>query len=183
MVKREGNRADTGIVAPANRLQALLDLSHRLSSSLDLNDVLRDFSERASELTGATAAEISRWKRDENDLVMLVEYLQGKDEITVGGGQVYPLGEYPATKRVLETQEPKQIRFSDESADPSERAFLEHRGLKSLLMLPLVARGETIGLMEIIDTVDREFDVAARHRLLLADTPRLSQRLEIRVLR
>jgi len=160
VVKGEGSRADTGIVAPANRLQALLDLSHRLSSSLDLNDVLRDFSERASELTGATAAEISRWKRDENNLVMLVEYLQGKDEITVGGGQVYPLGEYPATKLVLETQEPKQIRVSDETADPCERAFLERRGLRSLLMLPLVARGETIGLMEVIDTSDREFDVA-----------------------
>lgn len=160
VVKGEGDRADTGIVAPANRLQALLDLSHRLSSSLDLNDVLRDFSERAAELTGATAAEISRWKRDENNLVMLVEYLQGKDEITVGGGQVYPLGEYPATKLVLETQEPSQIRLSDETADPCERAFLERRGLRSLLMLPLVARGETIGLMEVIDTSDREFDVA-----------------------
>lgn len=160
MVKSEGNRADTGIVAPANRLQALLDLSHRLSSSLDLNDVLREFSERAVELTGATAAEISCWKRDEDDLVMLVEYLQGKDEITVGGGQTYPLGEYPATKFVLETQEAKQIRVSDETADPSERAFLERRGQKSLLMLPLVARGETIGLMEIIDTADREFDAA-----------------------
>jgi diguanylate cyclase (GGDEF)-like protein len=160
VVKGEGYRADTGIVAPANRLQALLDLSHRLSSSLDLNDVLRDFSERAAELTGATAAEISRWKRDENNLVMLVEYLQGKDEVTVGGGQVYPLDDYPATKRVLETQAPKQIRLSDETADPSERAFLERRGLKALLMLPLVARGETIGLMEVIDTEDREFDVA-----------------------
>jgi diguanylate cyclase (GGDEF)-like protein len=160
VVKRGSDLADIESVAPANRLQALLDLSHRLSSSLDLNDVLREFSERAVELTGATAAEISRWKRDENDLVMLVEYLEGKDEITVGGGQSYPLGEYPATKFVLETQQPRQIRVSDPTADPAERALLERRGQKSLLMLPLVARGETIGLMEIIDTVDREFDEA-----------------------
>jgi len=160
VIKRESNHADIGIVAPANRLQALLDLSRRLSSSLDLNEVLREFSERAAELTGATAAEISRWRRGEDNLVMLVEYLEGKDEITVGGGTNYPLGEFPATRLVLETQEPAQIRVSDGTADPAERALLERRGQKSLLMLPLVARGETIGLMEIIDTTDREFDAA-----------------------
>ncbi len=62
-------------MAPANRLQALLDLSHRLSSTLDLDEILREFSERAAELTGATAAEISSWKRDDDAIVMLVEYI------------------------------------------------------------------------------------------------------------
>lgn len=145
-------------MAPANRLQALLDLSHRLSSTLDLDEILREFSERAAELTGATAAEISAWERDDDALVMLVEYIQGRDEITVGGGTVYPLGQYPLTRRVLESQEAAQVRVSDESADRSERELLARRGQSSLLMLPLVARGETIGLMEIIDENDREFD-------------------------
>lgn len=145
-------------MAPAHRLQALLDLSHRLSSSLDLNEVLRDFSEQAAELTGATAAEISRWSQEDDTLVMLVEYLQGRDEITVGGGQVYPLGDYPSTRHVLETQEAVQIRVSNSDDDVSERRLLKRRGQKSLLMLPLVARGEAIGLMEIIDEADRSFD-------------------------
>jgi diguanylate cyclase (GGDEF)-like protein len=145
-------------VAPANRLQALLDLSHRLSSTLDLDEILREFSERAAELTGATAAEISSWERADDALVMLVEYLQGKDEITVGGGTVYPLAQYPLTKWVLEKQEIAQVRASDPDADPAERELLSRRGHSSLLMLPLVARGETIGLMEIIDVRDREFD-------------------------
>jgi diguanylate cyclase (GGDEF)-like protein len=139
-------------------LQALLDLSRRLSSTLDLSEVLGEFSERAAELTGATAAEISTWEPEDDALVMLVEYLQGKDEITVGGGQVYPLGDFPATRRVLETQEPAQIRVSNEEDDPAERRLLERRGQGSLLMLPLVARGETIGLMEVIDERDRAFD-------------------------
>ncbi|HEX2505878.1 MAG TPA: sensor domain-containing diguanylate cyclase [Gaiellaceae bacterium] len=145
-------------MAPANRLQALLDLSHRLSSTLDLDEVLREFSERAAELTGATAAEISSWERDDDALVMLVEYIQGRDEITVGGGAVYPLAEYPLTRRVLETQAAAQVRVSDPAADPAERELLTRRGQGSLLMLPLVARGETIGLMEIIDERDRIFD-------------------------
>jgi diguanylate cyclase (GGDEF)-like protein len=51
-----------------------------------------------------------------------------------------------------------QIRVSKEDDDPAERQLLESRGQKTLLMLPLLAQGETIGMMEIIDVEDREFD-------------------------
>jgi diguanylate cyclase (GGDEF)-like protein len=142
----------------ANRLQALLDLSSSLSSSLELRDVLREFATRAAELTGATSAELSHYDPAKGVLVMLVEYRYGVDEITTTGGQVYQLVDYPATRHVLETQEAVQIRVSDPSHDPAERALLEHQGQRSLLMLPLVARGETIGLLEIIDVNDRVWD-------------------------
>jgi diguanylate cyclase (GGDEF)-like protein len=145
-------------MAQAKRLQALLDLSRSLSSSLELRDVLREFATRAAELTGATSAELSHYDPAKGALVMLVEYRHGVDEITTTGGQVYQLVDYPATRDVLETQEAVQIRVSDPSHDPAERALLEHQGQKSLLMLPLVARGETIGLLEIIDDNDRVWD-------------------------
>jgi diguanylate cyclase (GGDEF)-like protein len=147
-------------MAQASRLQALLDLSRSLSSSLELRDVLREFATRAAELTGATAAELSHYDPAKGALVMLVEYRDGGDEITTTGGQVYHLVDYPATRHVLETQEAAQIRVSDSSHDPAERALLEHQGQKSLLMLPLVARGETIGLLEIVDVNDRVWDDA-----------------------
>jgi diguanylate cyclase (GGDEF)-like protein len=145
-------------MAPANRLQALLDVARTLASSLDLSEVLREFSARATELTGATAAEVSTYDRERDALVMLVEYIHGTDEITEQGGGVYPLATYPATRRVLEAQEPAQIRVANREDDIAERALLEERGQASLLMLPLVARGETIGLMELIDSEDRVWD-------------------------
>jgi diguanylate cyclase (GGDEF)-like protein len=150
--------SDTSYMAPANRLQALLDLSHKVSSSLDLNEVLEAFAERAAELTGATAAELSFWDRDRDCLVMLVEHLQGSDAITEEGGQIYPLEDFPATRSVLTSQKPVQIRASNQNDDAAERELLESRGQNALLMLPLVAQGETLGLMEIIDVNDREFD-------------------------
>jgi diguanylate cyclase (GGDEF)-like protein len=145
-------------MAPANRLQALLDLSRTLSSSLELREILGEFSARATELTGARAAEVSRYDRDRQAVVMLVEYIQGSDEITEMGGEVYSLTDFPATKDVVETQKPMQIRVANPDDDPSERALLERRGHASLLMLPLVARGETVGLMELIDSEDRIWD-------------------------
>ncbi|HEY7002711.1 MAG TPA: sensor domain-containing diguanylate cyclase [Gaiellaceae bacterium] len=147
-------------MAPANRLQALLDVSHKLSSTLDLSEVLRAFTAQAMELTGATAAEISFWDKDRDELVMLVEHLEGTNEITEEGGQTYHLSDYPATRHVLETQEPMQIRVSNPDDDPAERALLEERNRQALLMLPLTSRGETIGLMEVVDEVDRQFDSA-----------------------
>jgi len=147
-------------MAPANRLQALLDVSHKLSSTLELSEVLRAFTNQATELTGATAAEISFWDHERDELVMLVEYLGGSNEITEEGGQIYRLAEFPATKQVLQTQEPIQIRVSNESDDPAERALLAARGQGALLMLPLICGGETIGMMEIVDQTDRAFDAA-----------------------
>ena len=139
----------------AKRLQALLDLSRSLSSSLELRDVLREFATRAAELTGATSAELSTYDPLRGDLVMLVENRGGTDEITEAGGQVYHLTDYPATRHVLDTQEPVQIRVANPDDDPAERALLEKQGQRSLLMLPLVARGDTIGLLEIVDVEDR----------------------------
>jgi diguanylate cyclase (GGDEF)-like protein len=178
-------------MAPANRLQALLDLSRKVSSSLDLTDVLQAFADQATELTGATAAELSFWDRDRDCLVMLVEHLQGSDEITEEGGQVYRLSDFPATRHVLTVQQPLQIRVSNPDDDPAERALLESRDQKTLLMLPLLARGETIGLMEVIDVQDRDFDphdidfcqalcdvvgVAVRNAMLYAEMQELAAR-------
>ena len=145
-------------MAEAQRLQALLDLSRALSSSLDLREVLREFATHAAQLTGATAAELSTYDPARGELVMLVEYREGKDEITVSGGQVYHLADFPATRHVLDTQEAVQVRVENPDDDAAERAILERQGQKSLLMLPLVARGETIGLMEIVDERDRVWD-------------------------
>ncbi len=99
-------------MAQATRLQALLDLARALSSSLDLREVLGEFASHAAELTGATAAELSTLDPARGDLVMLVEHVRGREEITVGGGQVYHLADYPRTRHVLETQEAVQIRVA-----------------------------------------------------------------------
>ena len=160
MLKPGASDPDKSRMAPANRLQALLDVSHKLSSTLELSEVLRAFANQATELTGATAAEISFWDHERDELIMLVEYLEGSNEITEEGGQIYRLAEFPATKRVLQTQEPIQIRVSNESDDPAERALLAARGQGALLMLPLICGGETIGMMEIVDRTDRAFDAA-----------------------
>ena len=97
-------------MAPQNRLQALFDLSRTLSSSLDLTEVLEQFTGRAAELTGAIAADLSTWDRDRDVLVQLTEYLSAEDRVSIPDDRLYPLADFPASRRVLDEQVPLQIR-------------------------------------------------------------------------
>jgi diguanylate cyclase (GGDEF)-like protein len=142
---------------PPNRLQALLELSRALSSSLDLRDVLLVLLDRVARLTGATGTAVSRWDKDQDVVVTLVHHSHGVNSLAEEGVEGYMLSLYPATAAVLETQRPRQVRLSNPRDDPAEREMLRKLGFGSLLMLALVVRGETIGLMEIADVNDRRF--------------------------
>ena len=144
-------------MAPTNRLQALLELSRALSSTLDLRDVLLELLDRVARLTGATGTAVSRWDRERGVMVTLVHHSHGDASLIGAGTEGYLLDGYPATADVLETQRPRQIRRSNPRDDAAERASLQDLGFGALLMLPLVVRGETIGLMEIADVNDRSF--------------------------
>jgi diguanylate cyclase (GGDEF)-like protein len=144
-------------MAQPNRLQALLELSRALSSSLDLQDVLAMLLDRVARLTGATGTAVSRWDRDRDVLVTLVHQSHGTSSLAEDGVVEYAMDAFPSSASVLRTQRPVQIRASNPRDDPHERALIQGLGFKSLLMLALVARGETIGLMEIADINDRPF--------------------------
>jgi diguanylate cyclase (GGDEF)-like protein len=144
-------------MAPPNRLQALLELSRALSSSLDLDQVLTELVSRISRLTGATGAAVSKWDRDRNVLVRLVHHSHHTNSLVEMGVEEVSVGDFPATLAVLQTQVPRQIRRFNPRDDTAERELLGELGFGAVLMLPLVARGQTIGLMEIADVNDRSF--------------------------
>jgi diguanylate cyclase (GGDEF)-like protein len=185
-------------MAPANRLQALFDLSAAMSSTLELEEVLALFTREAAELTGATSAELSLLSQDGETVIMLTDW-SGNWSTTVGehyseAGQTYPLRRFDTIRRVLESQQPEQARVADPQSEPELRASIARYGIHSTLMLPLVSRGETIGLVEVIDGRDRrwdEFDVefcmalcnvvapAIRNALLYREMREIAQRDEL----
>ena len=60
----------------------------------------------------------------------------------------YALADYPLTASVFEDQASAQVLVGDPAADPSETELLLSLGYHSLLMVPVVHRGESIGLIE-----------------------------------
>jgi GAF domain-containing protein len=60
----------------------------------------------------------------------------------------FALDDYPATALVIATGEAAQVLASDPDADPAEVRLLGELGYKSLLMVPLVAGAQSIGVLE-----------------------------------
>jgi diguanylate cyclase (GGDEF)-like protein len=70
----------------------------------------------------------------------------------------FDISEYPLTKRALEEQATILVDAADPAADPAEVALLVAAGNRTLVMLPLVASGESIGLVELFSTHPIELD-------------------------
>ncbi|HXG40039.1 MAG TPA: GAF domain-containing protein, partial [Candidatus Limnocylindrales bacterium] len=79
---------------------------------------------------------------------------------------VYALADYPATRRVLEERRPLVVRRDDPLADPAEVAYLGSIGGAEMVILPLVARGTSLGTVEL---VGRRAGWLDRRRLELAE--------------
>jgi diguanylate cyclase (GGDEF)-like protein/PAS domain S-box-containing protein len=145
-------------MASADRLRALVDLSRALSSSLDLEDVLRCFTAHATAVNGAAATAVSLWERDRDVLITLTDYENHIVGQIAEADVEYPLGDFPLSRQVMEERIAVVVRASDPECDPHERSVLLKEGYETMLMLPLVSRGETIGLMEYADVTDRSWD-------------------------
>ena len=85
---------------------------------------------------------------------MIGELLVGLDEHTLSGrplqyGHEYLIPDYPLTKEVVESGEPRQVSRLDPDADPKEAELLEKLGFESLLMVCLPSGGACWGLIEV----------------------------------
>jgi diguanylate cyclase (GGDEF)-like protein len=79
----------------------------------------------------------------------------------------FEIDRFPETLRVLESQTTVVISTDDPGADPAEVALLRRDGNVLLAMLPLVAKGRSIGLVELMSKTAVTFD---DDRLALART-------------
>ena len=73
------------------------------------------------------------------------------------------LEDYPATAAVIETGEAAQVLASDPDADPAEVRLLAELGYQSLLMVPLVAGAQNIGVLEASATEERPWSRSQIH--------------------
>ncbi|MEA2411184.1 MAG: hypothetical protein QOC77_1745 [Thermoleophilaceae bacterium] len=109
-----------------------------------------------------------RSRSELDDAVALIERLLHADEVTVSrviagercletltdhdavaSGERYSYDDYPTTEHVIVDQVAGQLVAGDPSSDPAELRLLSELGFEALLMLPVVARGSTVGLLEV----------------------------------
>jgi GAF domain-containing protein len=123
----------------------------KLGGETTVRGVLATTCEELVSLLDATACVVSR---------VVGDLLVGLDEHTLSGrpleyGHEYLISDYPLTREVVESGEPKRLSRLDPDADPKEAELLERLGFDSLLMVCLPSGGECWGLVEVYAEVDR----------------------------
>ncbi len=130
-------RATERIAAGDRRLE---HLSARLASARSRTDLEGAMALIAAELNADMVC-LSHWHPDDGVVETLAE--SGGD----GRGALL-VDDYPLTARVLRNQEAAQVLVGDPEADRAEVELLLSLGHRSLLIVPVVSRGESLGIVE-----------------------------------
>ena len=130
----------------ARELGSLAALSGELAQTMDPLRIGDLMAEHLAAATGARECGICYWDRA-GDRVLTYGYHPRERRAAIA--ESYRLGDYPATRALLETGGELLVRADDPTADPAEVAYLRSIGMRSMAMLPLVAQGAAIGIVEL----------------------------------
>jgi diguanylate cyclase (GGDEF)-like protein len=138
----------------AHELGSLAALSSDLAQTMDPLRIGDLMAEHLAVSTGAAESGICYWDRA-GDRVLTYGYYPRRRRSAID--ESYPLSEYPATRRLLDTGGELRVSIDDPAADPAEAAYLRSIGMRSMAMLPLIARGAAIGTVELYSSDPRSF--------------------------
>jgi GAF domain-containing protein len=139
-------------------------MSSDLARSIDPSAVGDLIARHIATATGVEECGISYWDR-EGDRVVTYGYFPPERRAVIEAS--YALAEYPETARVLTDSRQVVVCVDDDTADSREVDYLREIGNHVSAMLPLVAKGQAIGLVELTSPQNITFD---ERRLGLAQT-------------
>ncbi len=138
----------------ATELAAAMDLSREVSQTMDPQLVAKIIARHIAHAAEVADCHLSMWDRENDHVVTLATYPPGRANPV---GSTYALTDFPATRRVLITGEPCYVDVANPDSDPEEVVYLRSVGQASMVILPLVVRGESIGILELTSTQSRVF--------------------------
>ena len=135
-------------------LETLLEASKAMASSMELDEVLGELARRAGTALGSPQCLIYEHDADDDAVILRSTYdADGVDPDAVDRvGNVYPLADFPSDRETLRLGRIVEEHVSDPDTNPDVRASMEEYGEKACLTVPLVFRGGSLGLMELIET-------------------------------
>jgi diguanylate cyclase (GGDEF)-like protein len=134
-----------------------LEVLHRvavaLSKSLSTSEVLNALTrELVFGVDRASECAISLWDETQDVLIDAAAYTVHGEPAWPRGQVENPLDEYPATRSLLKRGRGwGEYRQSDPAITDNDREVLELWGWKSMIELPLVIEGRSLGLIEVAD--------------------------------
>ncbi len=134
----------------------LFETSVELASSLELPEVLQSAARRLTAALGIPDCDIYRLD-DDDHLLCIASVASGATDQTWLGNRI-ALADWPCKLRTLWTRRPVAVAdLDDPLLGPVERDNMLAYGQHSYLSLPLIAHGKVIGMVGLLDSVEREF--------------------------
>jgi HD-GYP domain-containing protein (c-di-GMP phosphodiesterase class II) len=145
----------------------LLEMGLALAETLDLRRVVALALEQAERICAAETSSI--WELDEESGELFFRVVRGRAAAEIGGLRI-PLGE-GIVGAVAASGRPELIH--DVAADPRWHGDASERfGPRAILAVPLVSRGRTIGVLQLLNPVGRDrFDEDDLRRMRLFAGP------------
>ena len=131
-------------------------LSAQLAGARSRTDLEGALAMIAEELNAEMVC-LSHWHPEEQVIETLAESGGTGDER-------FPLADYPLTAHVLRDQEAVQVLVGDPEADRREVELMLSLGHRSMLIMPVVSRGESLGIVEAYSKAERPWTRAEINR-------------------
>ena len=177
----------SGMVGKSGRLHQLQALTDAALAHLDLDDLLLELLHRARDILGVDTAAVLLLDEEADELVAraavgLEEEVEQGVRIPVGGG---------FAGRIAASREP--VILDDVDHAHVLNPILLQKGIKSMLGVPLIAAGQTVGVLHVGSLVPRTFHeeevellqlagdraaIAIEHARLFAAERRARERIE-----
>ena len=166
-------------------LSGLAAMSRDLAQTLDPAEVGQRMARHLADAMGADECGICIWD-EAGDRLLTAGYHPPSRAAEIEPS--YPLADYPATRRLLETGIEMVVEVGDPTADADEVAYLRSIGQRSMVMIPLIVRGRAIGSVELTTASNERFDgqrlelakVLAGEAAILLDNARLYEETRVR---
>ncbi|MBN1429311.1 MAG: GAF domain-containing protein [Anaerolineae bacterium] len=140
-------------VARQHELSILFEAGRIAASSLDLDKVVNNaagYFLRALPVDGCTISLLD----DAEDVLSTIISLHKEDGVLpLQEDNRYGLKQYPATATVITERSITTLNVSDPELSQIESDWLRRHNMTSVMLLPLIARDQTIGLTEVWTTV------------------------------
>ncbi|HQG04206.1 MAG TPA: GAF domain-containing protein [Thermoleophilia bacterium] len=135
-------------------LETLLEASKAMTSSMELEDILGQLARRTATALGTPQCLIYEYDPAREVTVLRsvfnADAHSSDDETRIGAE--YALADYPTDREVLLRSEVIEEHVSDPELPVDVRSSMGLSGEKSCLTVPLVFRGHSLGIMELVET-------------------------------
>ena len=166
-------------------LSGLALMSRDLAQTLDPAEVGQRMARHLAEAIGADECGICLWD-EPGDRLLTAGYFPVERAAAIEPS--YPLADFPATRRLLESGQAMVVHVDDPTADPAEVAYIRSIGQRSMITVPLVVRGRSIGSVELTTATLERFDqrrvelakTLASEAAILLDNARLYEETRVR---